>query len=375
MSDNECAEFREKRMITRRHFHRLSAATGLALVGAPYVARGQALKTIRAGNASGVIDSQITFMTVGQNPKTPFYKEEGCELEIVNLSGVSQSIQALLAGHVDLTAVSPPAFLALAAKTPNIDMMFPYIWLRQPHWSIIVKPDSPAKQIADLKGKKIGIRNQGDTGYVNARVMLKELNIDPDKDVEWVPVGEGGPAGQAIYQGRVDAMAYWDGGISRIENAGFKFRHLPNTPEARTLFGNGYAVRKSTFAAKKDDFTHFFRAMAKGTVFAHTNVELGIKLAWEVYPESKPKGKTDEEMMKEALNTVNSRKDKWFPGDWDPDKRFGAQTKAQWEAQVKFANLQDKIKDVTPFFDTSIIDGVNKFDREKIAKMAREMKA
>jgi NitT/TauT family transport system substrate-binding protein len=190
-----------------------------------------------------------------------------------------------------------------------------------------------------------------------------------------VPIGEGGPAGQAIYQGRVDAMAYWDGGISRIENAGFKFRHLPNTESCKHLFGNGYAVRKSTFASRKDEFVRFFRAIAKGTVLAYENVPLGIHLHWEVYPESKPKGKSEDEAMKEALNVINGRKDKWFPGDWDPDKRFGAQTKAQWEAQVKFADLDDQIKDVTPFFDTSIIDDVNKFDRDKIAKMAREMKA
>jgi NitT/TauT family transport system substrate-binding protein len=362
-------------MITRRQFNQFTAAAGFGLVAAPHVVRAQDLPTIRLGNASGVIDAQITFITVGQNPKTPFYKEENCSLDIVNVSGVSQSIQALLAGHVDTTAVSVPAFLGLVAKNPDVDMMFPYIWLRQAHWSIIVKPDSPVKEIKDLKGKKVGIRNQGDTGYINARVMMKEVGVDPDKDVEWVPVGEGGPAGKAIYDGRVDAMAYWDGGISRIENAGFTFRHLPNTESTKQLFGNGYAVRRSTFKEKKDLFTHFFRAMAKGTVFAYTNVELGIKLHWEIYPESKPKGKSDEEAMREALNVLNGRKDKWFPGPWDPDKRLGAQTKAQWEAQVKFAGLEDKIKDVTPFFDTSIIDDVNKFDRAKIEKMAREMKA
>ena len=47
---------------------------------------------------------------------------------------------------------------------------------------------------------------------------------------------------------------------------------------------------------------------------------------------------------------------------------------AQWEAQVEFAGLEDKIKDVTPFFTTEIIDEVNKFDREAIAKRAKEMK-
>lgn len=362
-------------MLTRRQFNRLGAATGVGLVAAPYVALAQKkLDLVKLGNATGLIDTQITFLTVPQNPKTPFFADEGTQMEIVNLGGAAQSIQALLAGHVDTTAVSPPAFLNLVAKNPNIDMFFPYIWLRQPHWAVIVKPDSPIKELKDLKGKLIGIRNQGDTGYIAARVMLKEIGLDPDKDVDWVPVGDGGPAGQAVYSGRVAAMAFWDGGISRIENAGFKMRQLPNTPNTKQLFGNGYAVRKSTFQEKKDVFTRFFRGMAKGTVFAHANPELGMYLHWEIYPETKPKGKSDEEIMREAGHVLNNRKDKWFPGSWDPDQRLGAQSKAQWEAQVKFADMEDKIKDVTPFFTTEIIDDVNKFDREAIAKRAREMK-
>ncbi len=361
-------------MITRRRFTQATAAAGFGLIAAPYVARGQALKVVRLGNASGLIDAQITFLTVGQNPKTPFYKDEGCEMDIINLGGAAQSIQALVAGHVDTTAVSPPAFLNLYAKNPDIDMIFAYIWLRQVHWSIIVKPDSPIKEIKELKGKLIGIRNQGDTGYIGARAMVKELGMDPDKDVEWVPIGEGGPAGQAIHADRVAAMAFWDGGISRIENAGFKVRHLPNTEGSRQLFGNGYAVRKSTFNEKKELFTHFFRAMAKNTILAHANVELGVRLHWEVYPESKPKGKTDAEAMAEALHILNNRKDKWFPGPWDPDQRLGAQTETQWKAQVEFVGLEDKIKDVKPMFTTAIIDDVNKFDRDAIVKLAREMK-
>ena len=70
-------------------------------------------------------------------------------------------------------------------------------------------------------------------------------------------------------------MAFWDGGISRIENAGFKVRHLPNTESTKQLFGNGYAVRKSTFEEKRDVFARFFRAMAKAIAFDHAAVPPG----------------------------------------------------------------------------------------------------
>ena len=44
-----------------------SAAT--ALMAAPHVARGQTLPVVRLGNAAGIIDTQVIFLTMGQHPR------------------------------------------------------------------------------------------------------------------------------------------------------------------------------------------------------------------------------------------------------------------------------------------------------------------
>jgi NitT/TauT family transport system substrate-binding protein len=289
------------------------------------------------------------------------------------MSGVGQTMQALAAGNCETSAISPVPFLNVYAKNPSIDIVFPYCWLRQPHWSVAVKPDSPIKSLQELRGKNIGIRNQGDTGYIGARAMFKELGIDPDKDVDWIAVGEGGPAGQAVHSGRVAAMALWDGAFARVEVAGFPLRHLPNSPGMQHLFGNAYGVRKSELAKNRDLFVRFFRAMARSTVFAYTNPDVAIKLMFEDHPEAKPKGKAEADIMTEARKINDSRREKWYPGPWQTDQRFGAMSKAEWEAQVKFAGLENQIKDVTPIFTTELIDDVNKFDRAAIEKMAQTM--
>ena len=113
-------------------------------------------------------------------------------------------------------------------------------------------------------------------------------------------------------------------------------------------------MRKSDLAKNRDIYVRFFRAMAKSTVFAYTNPDVAIKLHYEVYPESKPKGKTDAEALVEARKINNSRREKWYPGEWQSDKRFGAMSKAEWEAQVKFAGLEGQIKDVSRVFTTDL---------------------
>jgi NitT/TauT family transport system substrate-binding protein len=361
-------------MITRRQFSSLLGSAAVGAVAAPYVARGQSLPVVRLGNAAGIIDPQLIFLTMGQHPKLNYYKEEGCQMDIVNLSGAGQSIQAIASGNADTSAVSPTAFLNVFSKSPSIDVVFSYCWLRQPHWSVAVKPDSPIKSLSELKGKKIGIRNQGDTGYFGARAMFREIGINPDKDVEWVSVGAGGPAGEAVYRGRIDAMAFWDAAFARIGIAGFPLRHLPNTPGMQKLFGNCYGVQHTALKKNRDLYVRFFRAMAKSTVFAHANPDVSIRMHWEIYPESKPKGKTDQQAFEEARTVVNSRRDKWLPGSWQKDKRFGAMAKEEWEAQVHFAGLEGKIKDVSPVFTNDIIADVNKFDSAAIVAKAKAMK-
>src|SRR5215471_21418593 len=359
-------------MLTRRRFNILAGSARLALA-APSGARAQALPVVRLGNAAGLIDTQVIFLTMGQHPRLNYYEEEGCRMDILNMSGVGQSIQAVASSNCDTSAISPVGFLGVYAKNPNLDIIFPYCWLRQAHWSGAVKPDSPIKSLAELKGKSIGIRNQGDTGYFGARAMFKELGIDPDKDVDWVSIGEGGPAGEAIYRGRVDAMAFWDGSFARIEIAGFPLRQLPNSPGTAKLFGNCYGVRRSALAKDRDLYVRFFRAMAKGTVFSHANPELAIRLHWEIYPESKPKGKTDKEAFDEALKVVQSRMDKWFAGPTQPDKRMGAMSREEWQAQVAFAGLEGQVKDVSPVFTTELIDEINRFDADAIVAKAKSM--
>jgi NitT/TauT family transport system substrate-binding protein len=295
-------------------------------------------------------------------------------LDIINMSGSGQTLQTIATANVETSAISPTVFLPVYVKNLDIDIIFPYIWLRQPHWSVAVNPDSSIKSLAELKGKTVGIRNQGDTGYFGARAMFRELDIDPDKDVEWVSVGDGGPAGEAVYRGRVDAMAFWDGSFARIEIAGFPLRHLPNSPGMQKLFGNGYAVRRSDLAKRRELYVGFFRAMAKSTVFAYANPDLAIKLHWDIYPETKPKGKTDQEAFTEARKVVDSRKDKWFAGAWQTDKRFGGQTLDEWQAQVHFAGLDGQVNDLNKVFTTEILDEVNKFDRTAIEAKAKAMK-
>ncbi len=203
--------------------------------------------------------------------------------------------------------------------------------------------------------------------------MLQELNINPDTDVEWIAIGEGGPAGDAIYRGRVDAMAYWDAGFVRIELAGFPIRYLANTPTAQSLFGSTYLVRRSMLSQNRTTLVGFFRALAKSSLFACSNVDAAIRLHWELYPEGKPKGRTDAQAMEEARAIMNVRIRKWLPQPGQADQRFGAQSLEQWRLQTRFAGVEDQVKTPSDVFTNDLLDDINDFDRNAVIAQARSI--
>ena len=74
---------------------------------------------------------------------------------------------------------------------------------------LVVPPDSDIKTSADLKGKRIGIYEQGGTPQSVATVILANADIDPQTEVEWkvYPLDQ---MTQAVSKGEIDAFVAWD---------------------------------------------------------------------------------------------------------------------------------------------------------------------
>ncbi len=360
-------------MITRRNLGGIAAAAAASSLVLPKPARAETI-AMRMGNAAGIVDPQLAFATVGMHPKLGYYAAEGLSLDVLNMSSSSQSMQALATGAVEFATINPLTFLPVFAKNPSLDVVCAYEWCPQAYWEVTVKPDSPVQALTDLKGKKIGIRNTGDTGYFGAKAMLNELGMNAENDVEWISVGDGGPAGDALYRGRVDALAIWDAADARIELAGFKLRYLPTTPMTHKLFGATYGVNRARLKSERTKFVGLFRAMAKSTIFTAANPDTAIRLHWELYPESKPKGVSEEKALEEMRFIVGKRAPKWFAYPGAADQRMGTSSLAEWQLATQYTKTTAKIPDPAVLFTNELIADVNKFDRAAIEAQARAMK-
>jgi NitT/TauT family transport system substrate-binding protein len=367
-------------MISRRNFSLAVGAFGAVAGLEPRMAMAQSPKILKVANSAGVNDAQQAFITAGRHPKLRYYQSEGIDVEYVNMSSISQAMQALITEQVAFGPVAPAMLLPALAKDPGLGLVSAYKWLPRNANVIIVKPGSDIRTAADLKGKRIGVRSLGDPGVVVTKTILLELGSDDSKN-EYVAVGDGAPAGQALTQDRVDAIVTYDTFAARIELVGVPVRYVALPPRYADVGTGWICVRKKMLKEDRKSLVSLFRGIAKSTLFAHTNLDQAINIHWDLYPESKPKTKSEEEARKELQFILKDRKENWMRSPTDPDKRFGASSLAEWKANIELAaqtsknpSLAAQIGDANAVFTNELIDEVNDFDRAAVVQQAREFK-
>ncbi len=364
-------------MLTRRDFGLGLGALGLA-AGSPALA--QSVRVMKLANTAAVNDPQQCFVTAGQHPRLNFYKSGGVDVEYVNMSSMTQALQSLRAGHVEFGPAVPGILLPTMAKDPSLDLVSVYKWLPGNANTIVVKPGSPIKTAADLAGKRIGVRSQGDAGIVVTKTMLAELGLKDDK-CEYIAIGDGAPAGAAIDNDRVDAMVAFDTATARIELVGTKLRYVPLTPKFARLGSGWLCVPRDLLKKERKAVVATFQGIAKSTIFSNANLDAGIDLHWAVYPESKPKGRTEDEARKELAFILKDRKNSWMRRADDPDQRMGASSLAEWNSNIEMAaessknpKLAEELGDPNRLFTNDLIDEINAFDKQAVIRMAKDFK-
>jgi ABC-type nitrate/sulfonate/bicarbonate transport system substrate-binding protein len=105
------------------------------------------------------------------------FEKYGVDVEVTYIRGVA--IEAMLAGEVHFVRASPPAVvrstlrgadLAIIANTINVAV-----------FSMMTKPE--IRKPEDLKGKKIGVTNLGDSPDLVLSLLLERWGLQRNKDV------------------------------------------------------------------------------------------------------------------------------------------------------------------------------------------------
>ena len=197
--------------------------TGLAPASA------QSLQTVRY-----IIALPSMFLVTANQTSVPtvlgYYKEEGLQIEATaaGRGGVTAATQLVASGKQDVGSGTQSSIIARAAEGQDLGVSFFYNQIRDFHYVIGVLPGSGIKEIKDLKGKPIGVSTLASEGVVTAKYFARSAGLDPDKDLNFVAIGFGPQALQAIKSGQVAAISNLEFGI-RANGRAWAEVYLPTT--------------------------------------------------------------------------------------------------------------------------------------------------
>ncbi|MCM3607266.1 ABC transporter substrate-binding protein [Cupriavidus pauculus] len=244
---------------SRRQFlHAASAGAMLAAVPAVPALRAQTRPLLKAGDQKGGLRALLEAADA--------LKGLSYDIQWTEFPAAAPLAEALNAGAVDSGPIGDaPAIFALAAGTRikliGANRSDPY------GTAVLVRPDSPLKTAADLKGKRIGT-NRGSIGHFVALKALSSAGLRPeDADIRFLPPAD---AKLALTNGSVDAWATWEPYTAMAETSG----HARVLVSGRGLWsGLSYlAATDAALAAKRAVLGDFLQRIVRAQAWSYQHV-------------------------------------------------------------------------------------------------------
>jgi NitT/TauT family transport system substrate-binding protein len=241
-----------------------------------------------------------------------FFKQQGADVTgILSSDGGGTTVRTLLGGNLAYGEINPTATVIaiqqgadLKIVSDNVQTVAEFTWA--------VKPDSPIKTAADLKGRKIGYTNPRSTSQALAILVLEKAGLKPT-DAELVKTGGFGEGIVALDLGAVDITPIPEPLWSQHQG---KYRAVVKASDVLPPLDNVVGVTTGKAAAARGDFIRaVIRARRQAVDYMYANPDESGDIVAKAYNLSP-------EVARSAVKNLLASHDKsgvryWGPGNFN----------------------------------------------------------
>lgn len=232
----------------------------------------QAKMKVGTAGGRGTSAHYFTIFLVAQ--QQGLWKQNGLDVEQVEIRGASTVHKALAAGSLQVGMSSTPGGVGATARGVPSLMVYGVL----PSWpnGIYVRADSRIKKVEDLAGAKIGIVRFGGMNDAYGKRILSQLGL-ADK-VKWLAAGGGQAAIAGLRAGSFDAIVRTESQMIKLLVAG-QVRQLTSSEKflPKKWIDIAAFALKSYIKSNADDLTRWAKAMTKATDYVKQNRDWAIK--------------------------------------------------------------------------------------------------
>src|SRR5258705_12058133 len=201
----------------------------------------------------------LNYLSIFSADAKGFFKDEGLENETIVIGGPA-GIAALISGDVDYSGAGGSGLRAAVKGAPLKAIMYQ---TERPTWYLIVHPS--ISQVADLRGKKIGVALLGDSEDRFTTLFVERSGLSA-KDVTKITLGTS-PTDKilGIKSGAVAAAVLDPAGAVAAEKEGL--RNLAYLGDIFPLPVQGYVTTEKKIADNPAQLKRWLRAVIRGLMF------------------------------------------------------------------------------------------------------------
>lgn len=337
--------------LTRRQALKLGAVPLCAAAPGfvwPKGARAQAAVPVKIVGAAAVARPDQGFMFAGIT--TGFFKDRGVAADFFTTAGSAAVLQLIATNQAQLGHCGMQELMATKIKNPTLPVKAVFLQEVGAGYEIVVPTASPIKEVAELKGKKIGVISLASGAVPFIKSMLRSAKVDPDS-VELLPVGVGAQALAALRTNRVDALSLFRGSHAALENMGMELRYFTVKYPSSVMIANDAFLKQNRSAA-----VAALQCIVLNQVYLRTSPEAGVRSYWQLHGAPKDEAKE----LKDGAHLVRRAAELWKPVD-DP-RKWGQMSDQDWLALAAFSAIEITPAQVASLYSNELIDDVNKID-------------
>jgi NitT/TauT family transport system substrate-binding protein len=221
---------------------------------------GQELKKVRIGYPS--LGFRQSHIWVAQ--EEGFFKKYGLDAEPIFLRGGQLAIQALAAGDPPIMSIGQVVQANLSGF--NLALLAGV----ESYYDTTIFGRPGITRLEQLKGKRLGISGYGAATHFAALIVVKHLNLDPNKDITLVPGGPDAERVAALSAGKIDASVFNSSTVPVAKKMGFiELVYLPDL--GVEVQGNGLATTRSFIKSNRDTVKAALKGYIEGIYFIFQN--------------------------------------------------------------------------------------------------------
>jgi NitT/TauT family transport system substrate-binding protein len=220
-----------------------------------------------------------------------FYSKYGFDADVVQVRP-NVAVVALLSGDAAYTEVLGSSIRSAAKGAPIRAIS---TTIKSPFFSLAANPQF--KSVRDLKGKAVGVNAIGGTNHASARMVFQKAGIDPDREVQMLPIGDQKLVYEALKIGRVDAVMATPPFSVVLKREGFPL--LAHASEVMSIPFVGLSTTVQQIQSRRPQVKRILKAEIEALRYLHADPKGTIDVIRKRFS-------MDESMATESYQVVSS---------------------------------------------------------------------